>query len=487
MLSKFLPFKISLLFLFVLYGSILAQWDVYPTYDGYLTMMSKFETDYPNLCKIVEFGQSVLDRKLLAAKITDSVDVIEAEPAFLYVSTTQGDATAEFVMMLRLIDYLLSNYGSDPFVSNLVDSVEIWICPLANPDGTYMSGNISQENVQVNNANNKNINRNFPCPCMQGDHQYYGIYTKSEPETKALMGLTDSADFVMSATFHTSQLVLRYPYNGVRQHHADEEWWKYICKEYVRILNENNSLYVFDVPSGYDQGYNVFEAHGTHSDYMSRFKQGRELCGYLCNLKYVDPVNLEPLWDAHYNSFLYYIDQVRYGIQGKVSDALTAAPLNAKVFIENHDKDSSWVYSHLPHGDYYRPVYEGTYDVTFSCDGYHSRTVSGVQVENNKATILDLKLWDISSDIIFQDDNIPVVSIDVYGDRIKINCISNVSNIGHIKLKIVDIYGRILETLNIKANSYTISWDSKRYCSGIYLIKLSVNGSLISRKVTVIR
>ncbi|MFC1476747.1 carboxypeptidase regulatory-like domain-containing protein, partial [Fibrobacterota bacterium] len=156
----------------------------------------------------------------------------------------------------------------------------------------------------------------------------------------------------------------------------------------------------------------------------------------------IDPVNLEPLWDAHYNSFLYYIDQVRYGIQGKVSDALTAAPLNAKVFIENHDKDSSWVYSHLPHGDYYRPVYEGTYDVTFSCDGYHSRTVSGVQVENNKATILDLKLWDISSDIIFQDDNIPVVSIDVYGDRIKINCISNVSNIGHIKLKIVDIYGR---------------------------------------------
>jgi len=43
--------------------------------------------------------------------------------------------------MLRLADYLLENYTSDLKVKDLVDNLEIWINPLANPDGTYNSGN----------------------------------------------------------------------------------------------------------------------------------------------------------------------------------------------------------------------------------------------------------------------------------------------------------------------------------------------------------
>ena len=41
--------------------------------------------------------------------------------------------------MLRFIDYLLSNYDT-PEIKALVDSTEIWICPLVNPDGTYFGG-----------------------------------------------------------------------------------------------------------------------------------------------------------------------------------------------------------------------------------------------------------------------------------------------------------------------------------------------------------
>jgi len=41
-----------------------SNWNCYPTYPQYLQKMQEFETNYPNLCKVVEFGQSVEGRKL---------------------------------------------------------------------------------------------------------------------------------------------------------------------------------------------------------------------------------------------------------------------------------------------------------------------------------------------------------------------------------------------------------------------------------------
>ena len=43
--------------------------------------------------------------------------------------------------MLHLIDYLLTNYGTDTRVTNMINNMVIWINPLANPDGTYHGGN----------------------------------------------------------------------------------------------------------------------------------------------------------------------------------------------------------------------------------------------------------------------------------------------------------------------------------------------------------
>ena len=54
----------------------------------------------------------------------------------------------------------------------------------------------------------------------------------------------------------------------------------------------------------------------------------------------------------------------------------TGQPLAADVTIANHDDNFSTVSSHLPSGDYHRPIKGGTYDVTYSCSGYHPQTVT---------------------------------------------------------------------------------------------------------------
>ena len=89
------------------------DWDFYPTYDAYVAMMNQFQTDYPDICSVFSIGTTVQGRELLMAKISDNVSLNENEPRFLYTSSMHGDEITAYVLMLRLINYLLSNYGSD--------------------------------------------------------------------------------------------------------------------------------------------------------------------------------------------------------------------------------------------------------------------------------------------------------------------------------------------------------------------------------------
>jgi murein tripeptide amidase MpaA len=62
--------------------------------------------------------------------------------------------------MLRLADYLLMNYQSDVRVSEMINNLEIMDQPLANPDGTYGTGDLISSPIRFN-ANGYDLNRNF--------------------------------------------------------------------------------------------------------------------------------------------------------------------------------------------------------------------------------------------------------------------------------------------------------------------------------------
>ena len=98
---------------------------------------SIFAQSYPEICRLDTFGTTPQGRLLLAMKISDHVEDDEAEATFLYTSSMHGDELLGYPLMLRLINHLLTGYGTDDEVTGLVDKLAIWINPLANPDGTY--------------------------------------------------------------------------------------------------------------------------------------------------------------------------------------------------------------------------------------------------------------------------------------------------------------------------------------------------------------
>ena len=145
-------------------GNSTQVFDTYPTYAQYEQAMQDFENQYPAICKLYNLGTLPSGKKILALKISDSLNVREAEPQFLYTSTMHGDETAGFPIMLKLTDYILSGYGTNPRATNLINNIEIWINPLANPDGTYNGSNTSVANAKRYNSNDIDLNRNYPDP-----------------------------------------------------------------------------------------------------------------------------------------------------------------------------------------------------------------------------------------------------------------------------------------------------------------------------------
>ena len=125
------------------------EWNTYPTYTQYDSIMQSFAVNYPSLCHLDTIGTSINGKLVLALKISDNPAVDETEPEVFYTSSMHGDETGGFILMLRLADFLLKNYNDNARVKELVDNLEIWINPLANPDGTYNSGNAISSPVRL--------------------------------------------------------------------------------------------------------------------------------------------------------------------------------------------------------------------------------------------------------------------------------------------------------------------------------------------------
>jgi hypothetical protein len=103
----------------------LNDWDAYPTWDVYVSMMQQFATDFPNLCELVSIGNSTEGKALYFIHINNQLGVDQNEPQFMYTSSIHGDELTGYVLMLRYIDYLLNNYGTDQRITNLVDNTDI--------------------------------------------------------------------------------------------------------------------------------------------------------------------------------------------------------------------------------------------------------------------------------------------------------------------------------------------------------------------------
>ncbi len=368
------------------------NWDYYPSYQQYVDIMNNFAISFPNICKIYNLGTLNSGRQILIAQISDNVGQKEDEPSFLYTSSMHGDELAGYILSLRLIDHILNGYGNNQKLTELVEGVDIWINPLANPDGAYAGGNQNVWSATRYNANWIDLNRNYPDP-EDGPHPDGNTY---QEETNIFLGLADTVNFSIAANMHGGVEVCNYPWDTWSNLAADNSWWEYVAHEYADSCQSNSGNGYFNyLNDGITNGNDWYEVDGGRQDYMNYFRHCREFTLELSNEKTPDPNDLPDLWDANYPSLLNYIEQSLFGLRGIITDSITGEPLKAKVEILGHDIDSSHVYSNLPIGNYHRYLYQGNYDITFTKTGYYPKTINAT-ILNNSSTLKNIQLKPIN-------------------------------------------------------------------------------------------
>jgi hypothetical protein len=300
-----------------------------------------------------------------------------------------GDETTGFILLLRLADSLLTSYSSVDEIQNLVDHIEIYINPNANPDGTYAGGNSTVVNATRTNGY-ADINRDFPDPNTGANSPY-------QPETQAMMDYAEERNFSISANFHGGAEVLNYPWDAWyinENRHADTEWFEEICTNYVTSARTVYSAYMTDVTSdGVTHGASWYKVYGSRQDYMNYWHHCREITIELSSSKLLASENLNKYWNYNKQALINFIEESLYGLKGTVKNE-EGNPVDAMIWVNNHDEedDSSMVFSNPVFGDYYRPIHEGNYSVTASAQGYLPKTIENINIAYQDSQVVNFVL-----------------------------------------------------------------------------------------------
>ena len=358
------------------------EWNKYPTYEVYTQLLQHFKNNFPELCEIDTILEDTphpdLHHSIFAIHISNTLGQATTKPAFLYSSSMHGTEVVCFYMMLHLADYILNNATTDSAVMKILDNVDLYICPLENPDGAYHATNDliwqGEGYSTYHNYNDVQLNRNYPhLPGL-------GTEANIQPETQAIIDWVTPIHFVMSVNFHCGAELINYPWDSwttSQRPHADADWFRYTGQNYATLCHAQDTSYMYGNGAGYAviDGGDWSVVTGSRQDYMTYYQHCREVTMEISRTHVVtDPDELQSYWNNSKNALLSYAMECDYGFWGVVTDAITHEPVEAMIKVQNHDRFHSEVYSHLPLGAYHRPIMAGTYTVEVSAPCYQTAT-----------------------------------------------------------------------------------------------------------------
>ncbi len=360
-------------------GRATGQSHTYPQIESELLAA---ETNYPSLCKRYFLGTTVGGRSMWALRLSDNVETEEDEPEFRYISTMHGDEITGVELCFYLIDHLTTNYGSDPRLTNIVDSIEIWIVPCMNPDG-YVAG-------VRGNGHGVDLNRSFPDPYTDPSNTAAG----REPEVAAIMNLAAGRSFTLAANYHGGALLVNYPFDNnpggssVYTASPDDDVFIWISEQYSQ---HNNPMWTSSgFYHGITNGADWYAISGGMQDWSYHYHGTNEVTIEVSTTKSPPPSQMPTYWSQNRESMLSYLETVLIGVRGIVTDAYSGAPIAATVRVTGRDHD---VFTDPDVGDYHRMLLPGVYELTFEGEAYEPVTVSGVSVSSGDATRVDVALW----------------------------------------------------------------------------------------------
>ncbi len=386
--------------------------DDYHNYNELTSFLQNIASNYPDITQLATIGQSVEGRELWVMEISENPGVNEIEPEFKYIANMHGDETVGRELSLYLIEWLVEGYNSNQRATDLINNTSIFIMPTMNPDGF--------ENGSRYNSNGVDLNRDFPDQFNDPNN----TLSNREPETQAVMEWSWNHNFVLSANMHTGALVANYPFDGpnsgVYSPCADDDLFIDLALTYA---NAHPNMESGGFSNGITNGAEWYAVFGGMQDWNYVWEENFEITLEQNNVKWPNASQLPGLWDDHREPMIAYIEAVHTGLRGIITNQ-DNLPLNATIIVEGN---SHTINNDPEHGDYYRLLKPGQYNITFQSFGYLSQNLlvtipnegyfqlniqlepdpwlDQAEIENFESGAFSNLDWTLDGNVIWQIDN----------------------------------------------------------------------------------
>jgi len=259
----------------VLFQTDLAKWirdfpaqdKAYHNYDRMKAAIDALAKSNPKLVSVFSIGKGWQGRDIWAVRFntTQSGTQASKKPGALLVGNHHAREHLSVEIPIRIAEYL-SAKKDDPAVRKLLDSRDIYVVPMLNPDGAeydISTGRyqMHRKNMRVNPDKELGVDLNRNCDFLFGGEgssgstysdTYHGPSAFSEPETKALKTFLDSRPNVTTLnSFHSYGSLIMYPWggkDGALEDAADLKAFKTMAEAMARMTGftaeQSNEMYV---------------------------------------------------------------------------------------------------------------------------------------------------------------------------------------------------------------------------------------------------
>lgn len=340
----------------------------YMTYDEIITLMNNLANSYPNICRKEVYGESVEGRELSALKISDNVNDDEPEPEVLFDGGIHGDELGGPENVARFATLLCEAYGSDSKITELVNTREIWLFCMVNPDGRVY--------VSRANASQVDLNRNWG---FMWNGECYTNSGFSQPETKAIRDCILENQYSIQVSKHSGIEAIFLPWCYTSNSAPEYSLHESLANIYLSTSDYGS----FEIC----QSNHDYPTTGETVDFSYGVMGTAALTMELSSQK--QPNNPIDIYNKNENAMIKMVELSGEGIEGFVTDLETGEPVAACLYFNN----SYPSYNDPEVGDYHKYLNPGNYEIRVEANGYKSKVINSVTISHNRnSAIEDIEL-----------------------------------------------------------------------------------------------
>ncbi|MGB9749637.1 MAG: M14 family zinc carboxypeptidase [Caldisericia bacterium] len=302
----------------------------YNTFETVKEKLKFYEENYKDIVELTSVGKTSELRDIYLLKISKKSK--DYKPSILIVGCHHAREWMSVEIVMKIIDYLLSNYDKDEKVKYWIDNFDIFIIPILNPDGfvySIESDRMWRKNRVINFDGSRGVdnNRNYGykwgisdgSSSIPSSETYRGKAPFSELENQALRDFVYENPPSLNLSYHSFSELILYPWGYTNEPPPDKDLLEQIAVSMAKTTGAPNDN---DYPGPYDyypmQSSGLYTTSGDLTDFlygeMGTFSYTVELNS---SYEFFDPPPelIEPTWEQTKGIFLVAMNYVdKFGL-----------------------------------------------------------------------------------------------------------------------------------------------------------------------------